>query len=98
MAKVLKIRSLCIFPQYLQKKLGSEVDFLPVDKCESFQQFYNISLSNIVVYNIVARHAQITQNNKFAIYLQYPKDNMKDEVDFCLQINIKGFFEMMLSF
>ena len=31
------------------EKHGSEVDFLLVDKCESFQQFYNVSLSNIVV-------------------------------------------------
>ena len=30
----------------------------------------------------VARHAQITQNNKFAIPLQYLKKEMSDEVDF----------------
>ena len=30
----------------------------------------------------VARHAQITQNNKFAISLQYLKKEMNDEVDF----------------
>ena len=30
----------------------------------------------------VARHAQGTQNNKFAISLQHNKKNMKDEVDF----------------
>ena len=29
-----------------------------------------------------ARHAQRTQNNKFAISLQYLKENVKDEVDF----------------
>ena len=31
----------------------------------------------------VARHAQITQNNKFAISLQYIKKKVSDEVD-CL--------------
>ena len=30
----------------------------------------------------VARHAQITQNNKFAISLQYLKKDVSDEVDF----------------
>ena len=30
----------------------------------------------------VARHAQSTQNNKFAISLEYLKENIKDEVDF----------------
>ena len=30
----------------------------------------------------VARHAQITQNNKFAISLQYLKKELSDEVDF----------------
>ena len=29
----------------------------------------------------VASHAQITQNNKFAISLQYLKENVKDKVD-----------------
>ena len=30
----------------------------------------------------VARHAQITQNNTFAIFLQYLKKELIDEVDF----------------
>ena len=30
----------------------------------------------------MARHAQITQNNKFAISLQYFKKKLSDEVDF----------------
>ena len=30
----------------------------------------------------VATHAQITQNNKFAIYLQYLKKEVRDNVDF----------------
>ena len=29
----------------------------------------------------VVRHAQITQNKKFAISLQYPKREMNDEAD-----------------
>ena len=30
----------------------------------------------------VARHSQITQNNKFAISLQYHKKELSDEIDF----------------
>ena len=30
----------------------------------------------------MARHAQITQNNKFAISFQYLKKEVSDEVDF----------------
>ena len=30
----------------------------------------------------MARHAQITQNNKFAIFLQYLKKEISNEVDF----------------
>ena len=30
----------------------------------------------------MARYAQITQNNKFAIFLQYLKKEVSDEVDF----------------
>ena len=30
----------------------------------------------------MARHAQISQNNKFAISLQYLKKELSDEVDF----------------
>ena len=42
-----------------------------------------------VVYKLIVslsecidRHAQSTQNNKFAISLQYLRENVKDEVDF----------------
>ena len=30
----------------------------------------------------VARHTEITQNNKFTIYLHYRKKELSDEVDF----------------
>ena len=46
----------------------------------------------------IARHAQSTENNKFAISFQYHKENVKDEVDFCLLIIVKGFFKVILSF
>ena len=51
----------------------------------------------------VARHAQITQNNKFAIFLQYLKKEVSDEVDFLhadpheilLQINAMILMRML---
>ena len=50
-------------------------------------------------YVCVGRHAQITQNNKFYISLQYLKKEVSDEVDFlhvdkhesCLQIDTMIF-------
>ena len=44
MPKVPKIRSLHIFA-ISPEKLGDEVDFLPVGKCESFLQVHSITLS-----------------------------------------------------
>ena len=37
----------------------------------------------------MVRHAQITQNNKFDISLQYLKKELSDEVDFWTQISTK---------
>ena len=48
--------------------------FLLADKHQRFLQIYTIVLG-------VARHAQITQNSKFAISLQYLKKKVNDEVD-----------------
>ena len=54
----------------------------------------------------VARHAQITQNKNFAIFLQYLKMEMNDEVDFfhagkhenLLQIDTMILMEMVKHF
>ena len=47
--------------------------FLPADKRQRFPQIYTIILSAC---------AQMTQNNKFAISLEYLKNKVIDEVDF----------------
>ena len=49
-----------------------EVDFLTADKLFS-TSYYHVFL---------ARYAQITKNNKFAISLQYLKKEASDAVDF----------------
>ena len=45
----------------------------------NMQVFYKLIVS---LWECVARHAQITQNNKFTMSLLYLKENMKGEVDF----------------
>ena len=44
----------------------------------------------------VTRHAQITQNNKFAISLHYPKKEMSDEVDFLHADKHESSYRLML--
>ena len=68
MPKLLKISFIkCISLQYLKKKMGNEVDFLPVKKHKTFSNL-------IVLFSVcIARHAQSAQNNKFPISLQYLK-------------------------
>ena len=59
--------------------------------------FYKLIASLGLVYSGMPKVAKITslqykmQNNNL-------KENMKDKVDFCLQINIKCFLELILSF
>ena len=94
MPKVPKI-SLYIFAVtscFFQKSMRYEIDFLPVKKPK---MFYKLIVS-LWVY--LARHAQSTQNNKFSISLQYLKENVKDKVDFCLLIIVKGFLKVIVLF
>ena len=42
----------------------------------------------------MARHAQITQNNKFAISLQYLKKEARDKVDFLHVDKHEGFLQI----
>ena len=57
--------------------------------------FYKLILSFWVC---VARHAQITQNNKFAISLQYLKEYVKGEVDFLPADKHRSFFKLIVSY
>ena len=56
--------------------MRDEVDFLHADKT---QKFFKLIVS---LWVSIARHAKITQANKFTRSLQYLKENMKNEVDF----------------
>ena len=60
--------------------------------------FYNLM---VPFWVCVSRHAQCTQNNTFAISLQYTcnisRKTWKIKLIFHLQINVKGFFKLLLS-
>ena len=58
------------------KGVRDRFDFLHKDKHQSFLQ------PDTIVCVVIARHAQNTQNKKFAVSLQYLKEEVKDEVDF----------------
>ena len=62
------------------KEVSDEVDFLYVDKHEGFLQINSMVLIDII------KHLQSSQNNKFAMSLQYLKQEVRDEVDF-LRVN-----------
>ena len=68
--------------------MGDEVDFLPANKHESF---YKMIVS---LWVCVSRHAQSTQNSKFAISLQHLKQNVKDEVGFFQADKRQSFFQI----
>ena len=42
----------------------------------------------------MARHAQITQNNKFALSLQYHKKEVRDEVDILHANKYESFLQV----
>ena len=55
------------------------------------KDFYKVIVS---LWVCIARHAQSTQNNKFAIYFQYLKENVKGEVDFLLADKPQRFLQI----
>ena len=70
-----------------------EVDFLLADKHKSFLQ------DGSIIFSVISQTGtQSMKNNHLTISLQYLKENMNDEVDFCLLENVKGFFKLLLSF
>ena len=54
------------------EKHGDEVDFFPADKHESLLQIHTMILMRMV------KHSQSSQNSKFAIFLQYLKEEVRE--------------------
>ena len=57
----------------------------------NMEVFYKLILS---IWVCVTKHAQSTQNNKFAISLQYLKKDVSDEVDFLHVDKHKGLLQI----
>ena len=74
--KAPKIRSSSIFAVSPEKRGGMKLAFCLQINTKVFWKL----IESFCVF--VARHAQSTKNNKFAISLQYLKENMKDEIYF----------------
>ena len=51
--------------QYLEKEVKDEVDFLHLDKDESFIQI------DSMIFDGMVKHSQCSQNSKFTMSLQY---------------------------
>ena len=68
--------------------MGGEVDFLPADKHESFQQDDSIS---------VVVHTQACPNcpkHQVCNTLQYPKENKMDEINFLPADKLQRFIQI----
>ena len=72
--------------------MGVEVALLPAEKQKSFPQGASIILG------LCKQPCQSTQNNKFAISLQYLKESGKNKLVFGFEINIEDFFKLTLPF
>ena len=83
-----KFAYLCNISRRAWGWLLNEIDFLRADKHENFLQNDSFAL-------VLPRHGQITQNNKFPIY---QGKTWRVKLIFCLQINVKNFFKLILSF
>ena len=87
----------CSFPIKLQDSLNCNITrkkrWMKLVFCLqiNIEVFYKL-IHSFWVY--IARHAQSTQNYKFAISLQYLKEKVKMKLIFILQINIKVFFQI----
>ena len=75
--------------RYCDTEKLENVDFLPADE--------RILQSDTFIVDVcVARHDQITQNNKFAVSMQHLKKEVSDDIDFLHTGTHKACFKLML--
>ena len=74
------------------KEVNDEVNFLFVDRHESFIQIYSMILMGVVKYS------QSSQNSKFAMFLQYLENEVRDAVDFLHADRLQSFYKLALLF
>ena len=61
--------------QYLKKEVSVEVDFLHADNHESLLQITTI------IFMVMVKHSQSSQNSKFAMSLQYLKKEFRADIN-----------------
>ena len=89
---------------YLKKEVRDEVDFLHIDKNQSFLQVNFNTLGIKVSYKVILswigmiKHYESTQNNKFAVSLQYLKREVRDGVHLLDVDKHQRFCNLVLSF
>ena len=72
-------------------QINTKVDFSTLDIKVSFKV-----ILSLLMY--LVKHSQSTQSNKFAISSQYPKNEVKDKVNFLHADKHQSFYKLPLSF
>ena len=104
-AQITQNNKFAISLPYLKKEFSDEVDFLHLDKHQSFLQ---VDFNNLIIkisYKVILpllmgmiKHSQSTQSNMFAISLQYLKIEVRNGVHFLHADKHQSFCKMALSF
>ena len=91
--------------QYLKKEIRNEVGFLHSDKHQSFLEVDFNTLGIKVTYKVILsllmgmiKHSQSTKSNKFAISLQYLKEEAKNGVHLLHVDKHQSFCKLALAF
>ena len=103
--KFSKYKSLQCLYNISKKEVRDKVDFLHADKHQSFLQVDSNTLGINVLQKVILsllmgiiQHSQSTQSNKFAISLQYLKEEVRNRVNFLHAGKHQNFYKLALSF
>ena len=78
--------------QYLTKEVNDEVYFWQADKHLSLLE---VDTSILGLCQKYPKNNQSTQNNKFAISLQYLQKEVNDELIVCMEISIEACYMIL---
>ena len=94
-----------MFLQYLKDEVTDELDFLHTDKHQSFLQVDFSTLVIKISYKVILslligmiKHSQDTESNKFVIFLQYIKKEVRNGVHFLNADKNQSFDKLALLF
>ena len=77
--------------QILKKEVNDEVYFWYADKHRSLLRV------DIMILGVCIKHAQSTQNKKFAYLCNISRKAWRVKLSFCLQINMEVFYKLIVS-